>query len=179
LTAIKLETGDELVWARLTTGEDDILLVTNQGKSIRFSEKEARPQGRDTIGVRGIKLSKSDFVVGMESFSNIPNPPNNPKLLVVSEKGIGKKTEIKQFPKQKRAGSGVKAMQITTKTGNLITARIVDDQVDQLILTSSKGQIIKLPLTSVPSLSRATQGVILMRFSETSDHVAAVATLEK
>ena len=172
LTAIKLEAGDELVWARLTTGKDEVILVTHQGKSIRFSETEAKAQGRDTIGVRGIKLSKDDYVVGMETVKE-------GELLVVSENGIGKRTEMSQFPKQKRAGSGVKAMQITPKTGSLVTARAVDENVDQLILTSAKGIVIKLPLTSVPKLSRATQGVILMRFSDKSDHLAAVATLEK
>ncbi len=183
LTAIKLETGDELVWARLTTGSDDILLVTNQGKSIRFAEKEARPQGRDTIGVRGIKLSKGDFVVGMEaikeSFLKKNDSSLTPDLLVVSEKGIGKRTEVKQFPKQKRGGMGVKSMQITAKTGNLVTARIVDEKIEELILTSAKAQIIRLPLESVPRLSRATQGVILMRFSDKDDRLAAVASLEK
>lgn len=172
LTAIKLEGSDELVWAKLTTGKDEIILVTHFGKSIRFSETEAKPQGRDTIGVRGIKLVKDDFVVGMET-AQIGD------LLVVSEKGIGKRTDIKQFPKQKRGGMGVKAMQITAKTGNLVTARTIDEGTEQLILTSAKGIVIKLPLVSVPRLSRATSGVILMRFSDTGDKLAAVATLEK
>ncbi len=175
LTAIKLESGDELVWAKLTAGDDDILLVTHEGKSIRFSEKEAKPQGRDTIGVRGIKLSKSDFVVGMESIS----PNENPELLVVAENGLGKRTIVKEFPKQGRGGMGVKAMNLTDKTGNLVTARMVDETIDQLILTSSKGIVIKLPIISVPKLGRSTQGVILMRFSEKGDKVAAVAALEK
>lgn len=175
LTAIKLEARDELVWAKLTSGDDDIILVTHQGKSIKFSEKEAKAQGRDTIGVRGIKLSNSDFVVGMESVG----PNENPELLVVAENGLGKRTLAKEFPKQGRGGLGVKAMNLSEKTGNLVTARIVDEKIDQLILTSSKGIVIKLPLISVPKLSRATQGVILMRFSEKGDKVAAVATLEK
>ena len=187
LTAIKLEAGDELVWARFTTGSDDILLVTHEGKSIRFPERQVKPQGRDTIGVRGIKLGKNDFVVGMESVpSSKPNSSNLPSLtngatdlLVVSEKGVGKRTAVSQFPLQGRGGQGVKAMQITTKTGNLVTARLVDDTIDQLILTSAKGIVIKLPLISIPKLSRATQGVILMRFSETTDRLAAVTTLEK
>ncbi|MEK7127590.1 MAG: DNA gyrase C-terminal beta-propeller domain-containing protein, partial [Patescibacteria group bacterium] len=173
LTAIKLEPGDELVWAKLTTGKDDILLLTHEGKSIRFSEKEAKPQGRDTIGVRGIKLSKDDFVIGMETLID------KGEILVVSEKGVGKRTEVKQFPLQKRAGQGVKAMQITPKTGNLVAARLVDDSIEQIILSSAKSQIIKLALTSIPKLSRATQGVILMRFSEAGDRLAAVAVLEK
>ncbi len=180
LTAIKLEKDDELVWAKFTSGDDDILLVTKHGQSIRFSEKEVKPQGRDTIGVRGIKLGKDDIVVGMESIN--PLDIANKKiidLLVVSEKGIGKRTEFGQFPKQKRAGSGVKAMQLTAKTGHLVAARAVTELVEQLILTSAKAIVIKLPLESIPRLSRATQGVILMRFSEAGDHVAAVATLEK
>ena len=172
LTAIKLEADDELVWARLTSGKDDIILVTHEGKSIRFSETEAKAQGRDTIGVRGIKLSKADFVVGMALATN-------EELLVVSENGIGKRSDFSQFPKQKRGGQGVKAMQITAKTGSLVTAIAVGDDVDQIILTSAKGIVIKLPLSSVPKLSRATQGVILMRFSDKNDHVAAVACLKK
>ena len=182
LTAIKLEPEDELVWARLTTGQDDILLVTNLGKSIRFSEKEARPQGRDTIGVRGIKLAKNDFVVGMEAIFQEElsrSKSSSYEVLVVSQKGIGKRTEIKQFPKQKRGGQGVKAMQVTDKTGPVITARLVDEKIDQIILNSAQGQVVKISLASVPSLGRATQGVILMRFTEKSDHIDAVATLEK
>ncbi len=181
LTAIKLETGDELVWAKITGNEDDIILVTHLGKSIRFAEKEAKPQGRDTIGVRGIKLSKDDFVVGMESVNNkiISDKKTVCDLLVVSEKGVGKRTEVAQFPRQRRGGMGVKAMQVTDRTGKLVTSRKVDERIDQLILTSAKGLVIRLPLTAVPRLSRPTQGVILMRFSDKSDRVAAVATLEK
>lgn len=174
LTAIKLEPGDELVWAKLTTGKDDILLLTHEGKSIRFNEKEAKAQGRDTIGVRGIKLTKGDYVIGMETIIS-----DKGDILVVSEKGVGKRTEVKQFPVQKRAGQGVKAMQITPKTGNLVAARFVDENIEQIILSSAKSQIIKLALSAIPKLSRATQGVILMRFSEAGDRLAAVAVLEK
>jgi DNA gyrase subunit A len=111
---------------------------------------------------------------------SLASPAGGPiSLLVVSEKGIGKQTEISQFPVQKRAGSGVKAMEISAKTGSLVTARTVDDKIDQIILTSAKGIVIKLPLISVPKLSRATKGVILMRFSDSNDKLAAVATLEK
>ena len=101
------------------------------------------------------------------------------EILVVSEKGIGKRTKIAFFPKQGRAGQGVKAMKLTSKTGTLVSARLVTDKIDQIILTSAKGQIIKMTLKDIPSLKRDTQGVILMRFSEKSDHLAAVACLEK
>jgi DNA gyrase subunit A len=174
LTAIKLEPDDKLVWAKITSGKDEVLLVTKEGKSIRFNESETKPQGRDTIGVRGIKLSKNDIVVGMET------PQNGGQILVVSEKGIGKRTTIDQFPKQRRGGLGVKAMLVTQKTGPVVTARLVtEDKIDQIILNSAKGQVIKLPLSSIPKLSRPTQGVILMRFSDKDDRLAAIACLEK
>ena len=106
-------------------------------------------------------------------------PADHEELLVVSERGVGKRTAVALFPKQRRGGMGVKAMQITSKTGNVVTARMVGENVDQLILNSAKGQVVKIPLSSVPKLSRATSGVILMRFSEAADRLAAVATLEK
>ncbi len=173
LTAIKLEKDDELAWARLTSGKDDILLLTSRGKSIRFSEAAVKPQGRDTIGVRGIKLAKNDFVIGMETITD------KGEILVVSEKGLGKRTNISHFHKQGRGGQGVKAMKLTSKTGNLVSARLVTDKIDQIILNSAKGQVIKMTLADIPSLKRDTQGVILMRFSDPHDRLAAVACLEK
>jgi DNA gyrase subunit A len=179
LTAIKLENSDELVWARLTAGRDEIILVTHRGKSIRFSEGEAKPQGRDTIGVRGIRLAKGDFVVAMEALQGdaLRSKASPYEVLVISERGIGKRTAISQFPLQKRGGQGVKAMNLTAKTGNLVCARLVSPETDQLILTSAKGIVIKLPLSSAPLLARATSGVILMRFSDDHDKLAAVAAL--
>ncbi|MBM3283615.1 DNA gyrase subunit A [Candidatus Gottesmanbacteria bacterium] len=170
LVAIKLENGDELCWAKLSTGEDDVLLVSHEGKSIKFPEHEVRATARDTMGVRGIMIKKEDFVVAMEVI-NKQNKNND--FLSLMEKGIGKKTSISGFPKQHRGGQGVKVAQITAKTGKVITASMIQADCQFLVLTSKKGQVVKLPITSVPRLSRATQGVILMRFSDKTDAIAA------
>ncbi len=186
LTAIKLEAGDELVWAKITPGDEDIMLFTHQGKSIRFSEKEVRPTGRDTIGVHGVRMKKDDLVVGMESVPQKIEHPSDKRLkffrdiLVVSERGIGKRTPVTSFPKQRRGGQGVKVANVTVKTGPIVTAQMVSETVDQLVLATKSGkQTIKVSIDSVPRLGRATQGVILMRLSDKSDFVAAVAVLEK
>lgn len=170
LVAIKLENGDELCWAKLSTGEDDVLLVSHEGKSIKFPEHEVRATARDTMGVRGIMIKKEDFVVAMEVI-NKQNKNND--FLSLMEKGIGKKTSISGFPKQHRGGQGVKVAQITAKTGKVVTASMIQADCQFLVLTSKKGQVVKLPITSVPRLSRATQGVILMRFSDKTDAIAA------
>lgn len=186
LTAIKLETGDELVWAKITTGDDDIMLVTHDGKSIRFPEKETRPTGRDTIGVRGVLLKKEDYVVGMESIPAKIEAPTDKRIkffrdiLVISEKGIGKRTPHNFFPKQRRGGQGVKVSVVTAKTGGIVNAQMVTENIDQVVITTKSGkQTIKVPIDSVPRLGRATQGVILMRLSDKNDSVAAVACLNK
>jgi len=187
LIAIKLEQGDELCWARVTSGSDHILLISHEGKSIRFSEKDVRPTDRDTMGVRGILLKKEDYVVGMEALSSkIPQPEDKRKkvfrdILVVMEKGVGKRTEFSQFPLQKRGGMGVKVAEVTPKTGKVVCSQHVDETVDQIILTSKQAQVIKLPLKNIPRLGRATQGVILMRFAKDTpnDIVCAVTYLKK
>lgn len=183
LIAIKLEAGDELVWARITSGDDNILLVTHEGKSIKFKEKDIRSTGRDTMGVRGILLKGEDYVVGMESFPPKLDVPNDKRkkvfrdILVVMEKGIGKRTPVELFPLQNRGGQGVKVAQVTPKTGRITAVQMVDPGVDEVVLTSKSAQVIKLPLKNIPQLSRATQGVILMRFQSKTDLVAAVTCL--
>lgn len=185
LIAIKLEKGDELVWAKVTSGEDDILLATHEGKSIKFREKDIRPTGRDTMGVRGILLKKEDYVVGMEAFPpKLTVPADKRKkvfrdILVVMEKGIGKRTPVGQFPTQKRGGQGVKVAEVTPKTGKIVAVQMVDQTLDEVVLTSRSAQVIKLPLKNISQLSRATQGVILMRFHDKQDTVAAVTCLAK
>lgn len=174
LVAVKLETGDELCWAKLSTGGDDILLVSHVGKSIKFPEGEVRFTGRDTMGVRGILIGGEDFVVAME----IINQDNKKAdFLTITEKGIGKKTAIAGFPRQHRGGQGVKVAHVTDKTGKIASTQIIPANCQDLVLTSNKGQVVKLPITSVPRLSRATQGVILMRFSDKTDAVAAATCL--
>jgi len=185
LIAITLEEKDELVWVKVTEGKDDIMLITKKGKSIRFTETDVRPTGRDTMGVRGIRLVKDDFVVDVESFAQESARPNDKRkkffrdLLIITEKGMGKRTPVNLYPRQKRGGQGVKVAKLTTRTGNLATAMFVDQTTDQVIMTSQKAQVIKLPLKNIPRLKRSTQGVILMRFTKPGDSVSAVTSIEK
>ena len=174
LVAIKLETGDELSWVALTTGSDEVLLVSHSGKSIRFHEKEVRPTGRDTMGVRGILLKNDDYMVNM---GMITQEMKNAQFLTIMEKGLGKKTPVSGFPKQKRGGQGVKVAEVTNRTGNVIVSCFITAECESLIVTSVKGQVVKLPISSIPTLSRATQGVILMRFADKNDTVAAATCL--
>ncbi|HUD18881.1 MAG TPA: DNA gyrase subunit A [Patescibacteria group bacterium] len=176
IVAIKLEKGDELAWAKLTSGADDLLIVSHDGKSIRFSESEVRPTARDTMGVRGILLKSPDFVVSVDV---INDETRKGDFLTVMEKGIGKKTAIKDFPKQKRGGQGVKVAEVKDKTGKVVVSQIVPAETDSVILTSIKGQVVKLPINSVPRLGRATSGVILMRFADKGDTIAAATCLTK
>ena len=185
LIAIRLKDQDQLISVHPTTGDDQIILLTKDAKSIKFPEANVRPMGRATTGVTGIKLDKSDELIGMEVFPAKENIPADKRkkyfrdILTIAEKGLGKRTPIKLFPIQKRAGKGVKAAVVTAKTGQLKTAVMVTQNMDQVVITSRMGQVIKLPLKNIPQLGRATQGVILMRFADKDDSVAAAATLEK
>ncbi len=174
LIAIKLDKGDNLVSVHATSGEDFVLMLTKKGKSIKFPEANARSMGRATTGVRGIKLAIEDEVIGMEVF---PQKKDARFILTISENGLGKRTRVDLFPTQKRGGSGVKAVTISAKTGPLASAKLVTDEVSQVIMTSKHGQVVRLSLKDIPELGRATQGVILMRFANKGDSVAAVTTL--
>ncbi|MCX8008327.1 MAG: DNA gyrase subunit A [Patescibacteria group bacterium] len=174
LVAIKLETNDELCWAKLSSGNDDILLVTHEGKAIRFSEDEVRPTGRDTMGVRGILLSEKDYVI---SFDIISSDAKDLEFLTIMERGIGKKTPIEDFPKQKRGGQGVKVAVVKEKTGKVVVSQLIPQNTESVIITSTKGQVVKLPATSIPRLGRATSGVILMRLQNSSDTIASATCL--
>lgn len=185
LIAIRLDVKDSLVGVHETTGQDHILLLTKKGKSIRFPEANVRSMGRATSGMRGIRLNQGDCVIGMETFpAKIEKPSDKRKkffldALTISEKGIGKRTPVHLFPEQRRSGKGVKAAVVNDKTGDLAAATFVTQDVEQIIITSKSGQVIKLPLKNIPQMGRATQGVILMRFTDKSDAVAAVAALAK
>lgn len=178
IIAIVLNADDELVWGRLTSGSDHLILITHQGKSIRFSETEVKSSNRDTKGVKGITLRKGDYVLGMEAIEvdNKGKALNSGELLVITENGLGKRTQLDQYPIQKRSGMGVKVSEITAKTGPVAAARLVSDEHKDVVITTKEGQTIKLPLTkkSIPTLTRPTQGVILMRLKK-EDQVVAVA----
>jgi DNA gyrase subunit A len=185
LIAIKLRKDDELVSVHETGGNDHIIIITKKGKGIRFPEKNARSMGRATSGVRGINLNKDDEVIGMEVFSEKLGKPDDKRrkffrdILTISEKGLGKRTKIRLFPIQKRAGKGVKAAVVNDKTGPLAAEAFITHKTKQIIITSKKGQVIKLPIKNIPQMGRATQGVILMRFAKKGDGVAAVTALTK
>lgn len=184
IVAIKLEKGDSLVWVKPTTGEDEVLLVTKKGKAIKFKEAGVRSTGRATQGVRGVRLGTDDALVGMEVVQKrggVIDGRRKPftDILVVTERGIGKRTPVRLFPTQGRGGQGVKIANVSPRTGNIIAALFATEDVEQIVITSRGNQVIKLPIRNVPELSRAAQGVILMRFTNKEDTVAAVATLDK
>lgn len=170
LVAIKLDSSDTLGWVIPTSGEDDMIIVSREGKSIKFSEKQVKPTHRDTSGVRGIRLGKEDSVVSL----NLAH--SDEELLVIMENGLGKKTKLSAWNKQGRGGQGVKAAQVTAKTGEIVTAEVVNKAMDTLVMTSNKGQLIKMDLKQVPTLQRQTQGVILMRVRE-GERVAAATVV--
>ena len=175
LIAIKLDKGDALGWVKQTTGTDEIVMTTAQGQSIHFREGDVRAMGRGAAGVRGVKLKKEDRVVGMDVvFKN----QKGTQLLVITENGYGKRTDLRAYKIQRRGGSGIKTINLTTKTGKIVGAFIVnaDDQDSDFITTSEKGQIIRIPLKSISILGRATQGVRIMK-PQSGDHVAAAAVL--
>jgi len=185
LIAIKLDAGDSLVSVKATAGNDFVLLLTKAGKSIKFPEENVRSMGRATTGVKGITMEKGDQLIGMEIFPQKEKIATDQRrkvfrdILTVSENGLGKRTQVKLFPTQKRGGKGVKAVTVSAKTGLLASATMVTEEIDQIVLNSKHGQVIKLPIKNIPQLGRATQGVILMRFTKKGDSVASVTTLEK
>ena len=174
ILTIKLEKGDELAWSKMTTGEYDVLLATRNGKAIRFSEKSVRPMGRNTMGVRGIKIVGDDKVISMD----IIDQKEKLNLLTIMENGLGKKTATDAFRGQARGGQGGKGAKVTDKTGKVAFQEDIPASCKEVIITSKKGQIVKLGVDSIPKLSRDTQGVILMRFSNHNDSVAAAACIE-
>jgi len=175
LLAIKLAPSDALRWVEATTGNDEIVITTSGGQAIHFREKDVRPMGRTAAGVRGIKLKKDDKVIGMNTV--FKNQKGN-QLLAISENGFGKRTLLNLYKIQNRGGSGIKTANVTSKTGRLIGANIVNiDEIEtDLILSSEKGQIIRIPLKSVPELGRSTQGVRVMK-PQSGDKVSAITVL--
>lgn len=162
LIAISLEKGDAMRWVKPTNGSNEVILTTLKGQSIRFKETVVRSMGRTAAGVRGIKIKGDDCLVGMDV---IFKEQKGAQLLTVMANGFGKRTNIAFYKVQNRGGSGIRTASITTKTGNLVWAKMVttDDLEEDLIITSAKGQIIRIPMKSIPLLGRSTQGVRIMR----------------
>jgi len=173
IVAINLMKKDKLIGAALTQGNGDILLVTQKGQAIRFSEENIRPLGRTASGVRGIKLTPEDKVI---SLLNITPEEKKRKatILVVSSKGYGKRSRLSEYRRQKRGGQGVRTAKITKRTGFLVRACLAKDE-KSLVAISQKGQIIKFSLSNIPLLRRSTQGVRIMKIG--SDDAIADITL--
>ena len=160
--AIEIRDDDRLIEARITDGENDILVGTREGKSIRFSEGDIRSTGRKTMGVRGIALSsKSDFVVGMLVVKR------EGTILVATEKGYGKRTDVIQYRTQKRGGKGVMTMRTTDKTGKMVSIMEVVDS-DDLIVITNKGVLMRQPISKIRTIGRVTQGVRLVKLDKRS-----------
>lgn len=176
IVAITLNEGDELVWGKVTTGKDNIMLITHDGKSIRFSETEVKSSQRDTKGVKGITLKPGDYVVGVEVFRDDPNVFKENSLMIITENGMGKRTLLEHYPLQKRSGLGVKVSEITKRTGKVAAAKLISDRHDEIVISTKSGKAIKMSISkkSIPTLTRPTQGVILMKL-EDNDQIAAVA----
>lgn len=179
LIAIKLKNDDSLGWVKSSTGQDDIVLISSDGQAIRFKENKVRTMGRAASGVRGIRLKPNDYVVGIGICSKSMNPSST-QLLIVMENGFGKRSPLKQYKIQGRGGSGIKTAKITTRTGKIISARVIDAEENKekdLLIISKNGQVIRMPFKSVNLLGRVTQGVKLMRFKTQGDEVANVTIL--
>ena len=183
LIAITLKKGDLLRKVSKTTGLDEIILVTKKGQSIRFKEKEIRPMGRVASGVKGIRPRKNDEVVGMDVIKmQISNgklqidKKRKDYLLVVTENGYGKRTDLKEYRLQGRGGTGIKTAKITSKTGSLVASRVLLGGEEDLIVISQKGQVIRTKISSIPILSRPTQGVRIMKLEE-EDKVASATCI--
>jgi DNA gyrase subunit A len=163
LIAINLKKGDLLRQVKKSTGEDEIFLFTKKGYVVRFKEKEIREMGRKSSGIRGIKLKPGDEVIGMDIF---PSSLKKGFLFLISEEGFGKKTDVKNYRLQRRGVVGSKTMKINEKTGNLISAQIITEKEEELILFTKKGKILKTSLSFVPKLSRMARGVRLIKLEK-------------
>ena len=171
LIAITLKKGDELKNIQKTTGQDDVILVTKKGQSIRFKEKDLRPMGRTASGIRGIRLKKGDEVVAIDVIPQ-KEVKGNRHLLVITQNGFGKRTDIKEYKVQGRGGSGIKTANTTPKTGDLVAAKILSGEEEDLIVISQRGQVIRTKISQIAKLSRSTQGVRLMKL-ESGDKIAS------
>ncbi|MCW5921552.1 MAG: DNA gyrase subunit A [Saprospiraceae bacterium] len=176
INAIEINEGDALIEAKLTNGKNEIILAVQSGKAIRFNEQDVRPMGRTAAGVRGISVSNDDVVVGMVCIDPADAAST---ILVVSEKGMGKRSALDEYRTQGRGGKGIKTMNVTSKTGHLVAIKTVTDS-DDLMITTTSGVTIRTAADELRVMGRATQGVKLIRLDEGDDiaDVAVVASAE-
>ena len=173
IIAMGLSEGDVMIGAKFTSGNHDVVVATKSGKAIRFPESQVRSMGRTAAGVRGIKLENEDQVVGLEVVD--PKEENKTTLLTVCEHGYGKRTRLSEYRDQSRGGKGVITIKSTDRNGSVVGIRLVQDEDDVMLMTS-KGIAIRLKCNSLTTISRNTQGVRLVKLSE-SDKVAAIASV--
>jgi DNA gyrase subunit A len=174
IIAISISEGDNLIEAKLTTGSREIVLANKKGRAIRFNESKVRSMGRNAGGVRGMVLEPNDdAVVGMLSL----DLSEEKTILVVSEKGNGKRSLIEDYRLTNRGGKGVKSMQITEKTGDVVSIKAVSED-DDLMITSKSGIVIRLSVSDLRVMGRATQGVRVIRLSD-SEEIADLAVVSK
>ncbi len=171
VNAINVREGDMLVEARLTSGTSEIIIASKEGKAIRFNESTVRPMGRTATGVRAIRLGEKDTVIGMIAIED----PKTTNVLVVSEHGLGKRSEVEDYRITNRGGKGVMAMNVTDKTGKLVAIKEVDDTNDLMIMTK-KGITIRLAISDLRVLGRVTQGVRLINIDD-KDEIASIAKI--
>jgi DNA gyrase subunit A len=173
IISIRLGKDDQLISALTTDKGDEVTMATAVGQSIRFKESDVREMGRTAGGVTGIKLGKSDEVIGVDV---VRKTLDGGALLTMSANGFGKKTNLKEYKVQYRGGSGIKTFKMTPKTGKLIVAKVVTGEEDELIAMSKKGQVIRTALKDIPSLGRQTQGVTIMRL-RAGDGIASLTCI--
>ncbi len=173
IIAIGLDTGDQLTSALFVEKGDEVMCVSSDGQSIRFEEGEVRQMGRAAGGVRVMKIDKGETVVGADA---VKKSMKDAELLVVASNGYGKKTALKEFKVQGRGGSGIKAIKTTPKTGNLISAKVVSPETEEVVAISKKSQVIRCELKEIATLGRDTQGVRIMKLRE-GDSLASVIAL--
>jgi len=173
LIAINLDEGDELKWIRMTSGDNEVVISTSNGQAIRFHERDARPMGRVSRGVRGIRLRADDHVIGMDVVEE------GSSIFVISKFGYGKKTKVAQFTPHARGGVGIRSAVVNNKTGELVGVKTLGDTDGQeVIIISKSGQTIRLGIKDIPALGRATQGVRIMRLND-GDEVVSLALVDK
>jgi DNA gyrase subunit A len=173
IISIKLKGDDRLVSASFVSKDDEVIIVTKDGQSIRFESGDIREMGRGAAGVRGIKLSKDDEVV---SAMTVRQNEKKKDLLVFSANGYGKQTSLDEYKVQNRGGSGIKTAKVTEKNGKIISAAVVNDEVSEVVAMSQKGQVIRIKIDEIPELGRQTQGVRVMKL-RAGDHIASLVCL--
>ena len=173
LIAIRLEDKDELLSSMFVEGDDSVILTTQKGQSIRFNHNDVREMGRTAAGVIGMKLDKGDVIVASDK---VVGGGKGAQLLIMTANGYGKKTKLSEYKTQHRGGSGIKTVKVTEKTGKLMVARVVTDEIEEILAISKASQVIRTELKSIPTLGRDTQGVRVMKLRD-GDSIASLNCL--